>query len=151
MRRLLRRYGSRRHRGLTLISDRCILAHLKTKIKRNFSKIYNFLRIIGYFCHTAVRYLPISGILQLKYIKKISRNHQSDSCLFGPSYWIRFAFLPKAKIIVETSVCTGFSNMPPAYCIYVGSNPANKKKYARITQVILAYLVRVTGFEPAAS
>ena len=37
-------------------------------------------------------------------------------------------FARGAKNIVSTSVCTGRSNMPPACCIYMGSNPHPRQK-----------------------
>ena len=36
---------------------------------------------------------------------------------YGPSGETRLHFCLEAEIIVATSVCTGGSNMPPAYCI----------------------------------
>ena len=48
------------------------------------------------------------------------------------------AFLPKAKIDVVPSVCTGASNMPPAYCIYGLQIPLSHKK-------IFLLLLRMTS------
>ena len=40
----------------------------------------------------------------------------------------RYAFSPKAKIMVATSVCTGGSNTPPGCCTAMGSSPAPCEK-----------------------
>ncbi len=56
-------------------------------------------------------------------IKSTPSEWMGDNC-----NWRRrdfFAFLPLAKIDVATSVCTGCSNMPPAYCICNYSNPSS--------------------------
>ena len=55
-----------------------------------------------------------------------------------------------AKIEVATSVCTGGRNCPPDSSIVMGSNPATEKS-PKPTKADFGLLVRMTGFEPAAS
>ena len=48
----------------------------------------------------------------------------------------RYAFLPKAKIKVTTSVCTGCRNCPPDSSSAMGSSPApNKREKKNTTQM----------------
>ena len=46
-----------------------------------------------------------------------------------------FHFLWKMKIDVVTSVCTGHSNMPPACCVPMGSNPSPQQNGSLFTSV----------------
>ena len=55
-----------------------------------------------------------------------------------------------AKIKVAASVCTGGRNCPPDSSIVMGSNPIPKKNIG-MANAIPIFLVRMTGFEPAAS
>ena len=57
-----------------------------------------------------------------------------------------------AKINVATSVCTGGRNCPPDSSTDMGSSPVpQKKKSPEPIKVDSELLVRMTGFEPAAS
>ena len=64
--------------------------------------------------------------------------------LFFASYWVRFAFLPMAKIIVATSVCTGCSNMPLAYCIIMGWNPVHTNSLLSSGRKVVDILIYVS-------
>jgi len=55
------------------------------------------------------------------------------------------------KIKVATSVCTGGSNMPPAYCDLIFESVPHKKKKAGMTDAISAFLAQVARLELAVS
>ena len=64
-------------------------------------------------------------------------------------YRTRYAFSPKAKIIVATSVCTGGSNLPPAGCMEMGSSPMSTEKKEKPHRMVwFLFLVDDIGLEP---
>ena len=65
---------------------------------------------------------------------------------------LHFLLQPQKKIKVDTSVCTGISNMPPAYCILgLRISAHEEKKKAAGAKAPTAFLVRVSRFELEAS
>ena len=70
------------------------------------------------------------------------RWRQQDSiCIF--SRW--------EKIVVETSVCTGFSKCPPDTCSAMGSSPESRQKRKTTPKGVVFFLVETTGLEPVTS
>ena len=93
--------------------------------------------------YTSKEYLSkelLNYVLNLELLPKIE----------APEWGIRYIFfrVKREKIIVATSVCTGGSNMPPAYCIsYLRIPPESDAKKSPTAYAAGDFLAEDEGFE----